>query len=99
MRARLGLTVADQIRPNVFLLDEVHEALDHEFRAVLEHKAHQLLDAGGIVVAAGHDHPMLARLSTRAIWMEDGAVRGDGPFEEVRVRYLEAVEAASPSEM
>jgi ABC-type polysaccharide/polyol phosphate transport system ATPase subunit len=47
------------------------------------------------IVGCGSRRPMLARLSTRAIWMEQGAVRADGPFEDVRLRYLEAVEAAS----
>jgi ABC-type polysaccharide/polyol phosphate transport system ATPase subunit len=44
------------------------------------------------VIAAGHDHPMLARLCTRAIWLENGLVRADGPFEDVRAKYVEAVE-------
>jgi lipopolysaccharide transport system ATP-binding protein len=35
MRARLGFAVADEADPDVLLLDEVHEALDHEFREVV----------------------------------------------------------------
>jgi homopolymeric O-antigen transport system ATP-binding protein len=92
MRARLGFAVAEETNPQILLLDEVHEALDHEFRNFLQERAHAILDAGGIVVAAGHDHPMLARLCTRAIWMEQGSVREDGPFDEVQPRYLAAVE-------
>jgi ABC-type polysaccharide/polyol phosphate transport system ATPase subunit len=92
MRARLGFAVAEETDPQILLLDEVHEALDHEFRNFLQERAHAILDAGGIVVAAGHDHPMLARLCTRAIWMEQGSVREDGPFDDVQPRYLDAVE-------
>jgi ABC-type polysaccharide/polyol phosphate transport system ATPase subunit len=92
MRARLGFAVAEETDPEILLLDEVHEALDHEFRNFLQERAHAILDAGGIVVAAGHDHPMLERLCTRAIWMEQGSVREDGPFDEVQPRYLNAVE-------
>jgi hypothetical protein len=73
----------------------VHEALDHEFRNFLQERAEAIVKAGGIVVAAGHDHPMRARLCTRAIWMEGGAVRADGPFEEVQPQYLEAVEGGN----
>lgn len=93
MRARLGFAVAEETAPEILLLDEVHEALDHEFRNFVQDRAHAILDAGGIVVAAGHDHPMLARLCTRAIWMDEGLVREDGPFDDVQPRYLEAVEA------
>jgi ABC-type polysaccharide/polyol phosphate transport system ATPase subunit len=93
MKARLGLAVAEETDPQILLLDEVHEALDHEFRNFLEERAHAIVEAGGIVVAAGHDHPMLARLCTRAIWLEQGSIREDGAFDEVQPRYLNAVQA------
>ena len=91
MKARLGLAVAEEANPDILVLDEVHEALDHEFRQFLQQRAHALLEAGGIVVAAGHDHPMLASLCSRAIWLENGSVREHGPFGEIQPRYLEAV--------
>jgi len=90
MRARLGFVVAERADPNILLLDEVHEALDHEFRQVVAERAHAILDDGGIVVAAGHDHEMLERFCARALWLERGAVRADGPFGEVREAYLDA---------
>lgn len=96
MRARLGLAVAEETDPEVLLLDEVHEALDHEFRAFLARRAHSIVERGGLLVAAGHDHPMLAQLCTRAIWLEEGHVRGDGSFHDIQSRYLAAVEQAGP---
>jgi ABC-type polysaccharide/polyol phosphate transport system ATPase subunit len=95
MKARLGLAVAEEGDPQILVLDEVHEALDHEFRHFLQERAHALLEAGGIVVAAGHDHPMLASLCGRALWLENGSVREHGPFEEIQPRYLEAVSSGS----
>jgi ABC-type polysaccharide/polyol phosphate transport system ATPase subunit len=92
MRARLGFAVAEEVDPQILLLDEVHEALDHEFRSFLQQRAKTIVEAGGIVVAAGHDHPMLARLCTRAIWIEEGSIRADGSFADVQRQYLEAVE-------
>jgi ABC-type polysaccharide/polyol phosphate transport system ATPase subunit len=93
MKARLGFAVAEEADPQILLLDEVHEALDHEFRAFLQARARALIERGGVVVAAGHDHPMLAQLCSRAIWLEKGKIRADGPFDEVQPRYLAAVEA------
>jgi homopolymeric O-antigen transport system ATP-binding protein len=95
MKARLGLAVAEEADPQILVLDEVHEALDHEFRHFLQERAHALLEAGGIVVAAGHDHPMLASLCGRALWLENGSIREHGVFEEVQPRYLAAVSSAS----
>ncbi len=94
MRARLGFAVAEEVEPQILLLDEVHEALDHEFRDVLEERARALVERGGVVVAAGHDHPMLARLCRRAIWLQDGGLRRDGAFAAVQPAYLDEVEAA-----
>ena len=90
MRARLGFVAAERADPEILLLDEVHEALDHDFRRIVADRAHAMLEAGGIVMAAGHDHEMLERFCGRALWIERGAVRADGPFEEVRSAYLEA---------
>lgn len=89
MRARLGFAVADTVDPQVLLLDEVHEALDHEFRAVVERRAQAILNEGGIVIAAGHDHPMLERLCSRAFLLRNGSLCCDGDFAEVQRTYLD----------
>jgi ABC-type polysaccharide/polyol phosphate transport system ATPase subunit len=88
MRARLGFAVADETDPEILLLDEVHEALDHEFRDVVEERARAIVDRGGIVVAAGHDHPLLERLCTRAFLISEGRIERDGPFADVQRDYL-----------
>jgi lipopolysaccharide transport system ATP-binding protein len=88
MRARLGFTTAMQTDPEILLLDEVHEALDHRFRDVLRAKAGELRSRGGIVVAAGHDHQILSQLCDRALLLDSGRVRALGPFDQVRARYL-----------
>jgi len=94
MRARLGFAVAEQIEPSILLLDEVHEALDYEFRAVVEERAAETLRRGGIVVAAGHDHPLLERLCDRALHLEQGRVVHDGDFADVQAAYLGAARVA-----
>ena len=92
MRARLGLAVIERTEPTILLLDEIHEALDHEFRNHVEAYAHGLLAAGGVVVATGHDHPMLERLCTRALLLKDGRLVSEGVFTDVQRTYLGALE-------
>jgi lipopolysaccharide transport system ATP-binding protein len=90
MRARLGLAVIQGISADLLLLDEVFEALDHEFRGIVEDYARDLRERGGVVVAAGHDHPALERICPRAVWLEDGHRRAEGPFGEVVAAYRSA---------
>ena len=98
MRARLGFAVAQQVTPKVILLDEIHEAFDHEFRAILEARTRELRSTGGVVVVAGHDHEMLGRLCDRAFYLSEGSLRADGPFAETRDRYLAEVRVDADDE-
>ncbi len=88
MSARLGFSVVEQAAPEILLLDEVHEALDHDFRKTAEERARGVLSEGGIVIAAGHDHAELERLCDRAVLLQDGALVADGPFAEIVRDYL-----------
>jgi len=88
MRARLGFAVAEQVSPDILLLDEVHEAIDHDSRTFVEERAHAILRDGGIVVATGHDHALLERLCGRALLLRAGHVVEDGEFAQVRRDYL-----------
>jgi ABC-type polysaccharide/polyol phosphate transport system ATPase subunit len=88
MAARLGFAAVEQAEPDILLLDEVHEALDHDFRAGAEERARRVVEEGGIVIAAGHDHAELERLCDRAILLHEGAVAADGPFADVVSGYL-----------
>ncbi|MCD6015307.1 MAG: rfbB2 [Solirubrobacterales bacterium] len=87
MRARLGFAVIQVISPSVLLLDEVFEALDHEFRAIVEDYVHELRRRGGVVVAAGHDHVALERICPGALLLDRGHVRAAGSFAEVLETY------------
>lgn len=90
MRARLGFAVIQVISPAVLLLDEVFEALDHEFRAIVEEYVLELRHRGGVVVAAGHDHVALGRICPRAVWLDEGRVAAEGDFDEVLAAYRAA---------
>jgi ABC-type polysaccharide/polyol phosphate transport system ATPase subunit len=89
MRARLGFAAADLPWTDVLLLDEVHEALDHSFRTVIAGHVQAIVERGGIVVAAGHDHPLLREFCTKALLVREGSLVTEGPFDAVRDVYLE----------
>ena len=88
MRARLGLSVIECTEPTILLLDEIHEALDHEFRDRMAAWVERLLAGGGILVATGHDHQMLERLCPTALLLRDGRVMAEGAFADVQREYF-----------
>ena len=87
MRARLGFAVIQAIEAEILLLDEVFEALDHDFRQIVEGYAHELRASGGIVVAAGHDHAALSRMCPHGLLLDGGRVIEQGAFEDVIADY------------
>jgi ABC-type polysaccharide/polyol phosphate transport system ATPase subunit len=93
MRGRLGFASAVVRRPGLLLLAAVPLGLDPAFRAKVEATARDVAAGGGIVVAAGHDHALLERLCTRAIWLRHGAVAMDADFASARAAYLGAIAA------
>lgn len=90
MRARLHLAAIQTTKPDILLLDEVFEALDHQFRQVVADYALDLRNRGGVVIAAGHDHPALKDLCPEVLWLEKGELRARGPFEDVVAQYRSA---------
>jgi ABC-type polysaccharide/polyol phosphate transport system ATPase subunit len=88
MRARLGFAVAAQAVPDVLVLDEVHEAFDHEYRRVVQEHVGAMRAAGGIVIAAGHDHQLLGSLCDRALLLKGGVIKASGAFASTVETYL-----------
>jgi ABC-type polysaccharide/polyol phosphate transport system ATPase subunit len=88
MKARLTYSVWAQAEPDVVLLDEVHEALDHEYRMVVADDLRARKAAGALVLAAGHDHGLLELLCERALLLDKGEVAADGRFTALREEYL-----------
>ncbi len=97
MRARLGFVAAEAAAPDVLLLDEVFEALDHAYRVVVEEQVRALRERGGIVIAAGHDHEALARICDQGVVLEAGAVIAEGAFRDVAGAYRARETGAEPA--
>jgi len=89
MKARLGVAAAWEAEPQILLLDEVHEALDRDYREELASYAGSLTAKGGIVIAAGQDLVLLETMCDRGVLMRTGSVVADGPFDGVKNKYLD----------
>jgi len=88
MGARLGFSVAMETDPDVLLIDEVLGVGDAKFA---EKSAAALLDkfhGDKTLVLISHDPKTIARLCTRAVWIEKGVTMAEGPVEQVTAQYL-----------
>jgi ABC-2 type transport system ATP-binding protein len=87
MRARLAFSVAVCGEPDILLLDEVLAVGDRPFQEKCLGRLHELNAAGSTLVVVSHDFATLRGLCSRAVWLDDGGIRMDGPLEAVLEAY------------
>ncbi|MCH7666389.1 MAG: ABC transporter ATP-binding protein [Acidobacteria bacterium] len=87
MKARLGLSVALQLDPDVLLIDEVMGVGDAEFRAKSEACMIERVKSNRTIVLVSHNSHTIRQLCDRAVWIEKGRSLTEGPTEEVIQAY------------
>lgn len=87
MLARLGFAVATGWRPDVLILDEVLAVGDARFQGRCEERLREFRKAGTALLLVSHDAAAVRANCSRAIWLERGELRADGPVDDVIERY------------
>ena len=87
MIARLGFSVAVHVDPQVLILDEVLSVGDQNFRRKCEEKIHQFAREGKTLLFVSHGLESVLAMCRRAIWLDHGRIRKDGPAEEIVRMY------------
>ncbi len=87
MKARLGFSVAINLQSDVLLIDEVLAVGDVKFKkkskAIMEEK----INSGDTVVLVSHSAQTIKKLCNKAIWIENGLVKMQGPSDLVVDEY------------
>ena len=83
MRMRLLFAIATSLAPEILLLDEWIGAGDSNFQEKAAERMNGLVDKAGITVIASHNRGLLQRVCDRALWLDGGVVRADGPIADV----------------
>ncbi len=96
MYLRLGFSVAAHMQADILVVDEVLAVGDAEFQRKCLGKMSEVEHTGRTVLFVSHNMDAMRRLCPRAIWLENGTVRDDGPTDAVVGRYL-ASSSAAPS--
>jgi len=87
MVLRLAFAVSTSVVPDILLLDEWISAGDATFLAKAEERLNRLVGETGILVLATHSLTLAQRVCNRAVWMEHGSVKAQGPIEDVIRAY------------
>jgi ABC-type polysaccharide/polyol phosphate transport system ATPase subunit len=93
MVSRLAFSIGMHLEPDILLLDEILSVGDEAFRTKSEAAMQELLDRSGTIVFVSHNLSKVADFCDRAIWLERGVVRHQGPAAEVVEHYRAAVAA------
>ena len=92
MIARLGFSIATEVKADILACDEVLSVGDFMFQQKCHQRMEQMLSGGTTLLFVSHDINQVKQLCKRAIWIDHGRLRGDGPAEEVCNAYVEAMQ-------
>ena len=93
MYMRLAFAVAAHIEPEILLVDEVLAVGDAQFQKKCLQRMESLSQNGQTVVFVSHSMQAVSRLCQRALWIDRGKLRMQGPVAEVVAGYLKEGQA------
>jgi len=88
MELRVGFAVAAHLEPDLLLVDEAIAVGDAGFHYRCVERMSELVREGRTLVFVSHDIPAIEALCRRAVWMEGGRIKVDGPARDVVREYL-----------
>lgn len=91
MQARLTFATAISIDPEILIIDEALAAGDAYFVVKCGQRIREICESGTTVLFVSHSSYQVASLCSRAVWVENGAVREIGNAVDVCRRYDYAV--------
>ncbi|MGC4055502.1 MAG: class I SAM-dependent methyltransferase [Paludibaculum sp.] len=87
MVMRLAFSVAVFVDPDFLIIDEVLAVGDRAFQEKCVERIYQLHQAGKTILCVSHASATVRELCSRALWLEEGVLRMDGPIDEVIAAY------------
>lgn len=87
MASRLRFAIAVSASPDILLIDEALSTGDAAFKERSESRMAELRANAGTVFIVSHAAQTIEEMCTRAIWLMDGELIGDGPGPEIAHDY------------
>ena len=90
MYLRLAFAVAAHLEPDILVVDEILAVGDAEFQRKCLGRMAAAEAEGRTIVFVSHDLDTLAKVCSRAVWLDAGRVRREGPTADLVREYLGA---------
>jgi ABC-type polysaccharide/polyol phosphate transport system ATPase subunit len=87
MVSRLAFAVAVDVQPDVLLVDEALAVGDEAFQRKSLERISELVAGGACAILVTHDLDQVSKHCDRAIWLDHGRLRLQGPADEVVGAY------------
>lgn len=91
MAARLGFSIAVHVLPEIIFIDEALAVGDLAFQEKCMARMQELKAEGRTLVFVSHAPATVQELCERALWLDAGVLKLDGPTGEVLAAYLAAL--------
>jgi len=95
MIARLGFSIATQVRADILVVDEILAVGDYLFQQKCYQRMEEMLAAGTTLLFVSHDAHQVKRMCKKAVWLDRGVMRAYGPAEEVCDEYQKMLDERS----
>ena len=97
MYVRLAFAVATSVEPDILVIDEALSVGDGAFARKSFDRIMQLKQAGKTILFCSHSMYQVEALCARAVWIEAGRVRMDGPAADVTSAYAASLNEGATS--
>ncbi len=89
MLARLGFSIATNVRPEILIVDEILGVGDFLFQQKCEKRINDMMSGGTTVIIVSHSIDQIKRLCDRVVWLDKGKVKLIGETQIVCNEYSE----------
>jgi ABC-2 type transport system ATP-binding protein/lipopolysaccharide transport system ATP-binding protein len=87
MRARLAFSIAQSVRPEILIIDELMGVGDRKFMDKSTARMHEMVNQCEALVVVSHNMETIRSLCSRVVWLEQGQLVAAGPTDEVIAQY------------
>jgi ABC-type polysaccharide/polyol phosphate transport system ATPase subunit len=87
MKSRLVMSLMNLVHADILIMDEWINAADASVNKTVNALQSRLIESASILVMASHSQRVLRDWTDSLVWLDQGEIKGYGPFKEVYREY------------